>query len=138
MAFLAQVSTQQVITKSISTVTLDVSSITGIVIGTLQPGDLTSTIQGLGTLGYISSASSSSTPSTLSTFAVLTSSITTSSLRIGQWPLEEAANIAINDPTAATTSSVWRKQRQRQRRRRRWLLLLQRYQRHVCTSAAYP
>ena len=105
MAFLAQVSTQQVITKSISTVTLDVSSITGIVIGTLQPGDLTSTIQGLGTLGYISSASSSSTPSTLSTFALLTSSITTSSLRIGQWPLEEAANIAINDPTAATTSS---------------------------------
>ena len=55
MAFLAQVSTQQVITKSISTLTLDVSSITGVVLGAVQPVDLTSTTQGLGTLGYISS-----------------------------------------------------------------------------------
>jgi hypothetical protein len=55
MAFLAQVSTQQVITKSISTLTLDVSSITGVVLGAVQPEDLTSTTQGLGTLGYISS-----------------------------------------------------------------------------------
>ncbi len=55
MAFLAQVSTQQVITKSISTLTLDVSSITGVVLGAVQPVDLTSTTQGLGTLGYLSS-----------------------------------------------------------------------------------
>jgi hypothetical protein len=54
MAFLAQVSTQQVITKSISTLTLDVSSITGVVLGAVQPGDITSTVQGLGTAGYIS------------------------------------------------------------------------------------
>jgi hypothetical protein len=55
MAFLAQVSTQQVITKSISTLTLNVSSITGIVLGAVQPQDITSTTQGLGTLGYVSS-----------------------------------------------------------------------------------
>jgi hypothetical protein len=55
MAFLAQVSTQQVITKSISTLTLDVSSITGVVLGAVQPQDITSTTQGLGTLGYVSS-----------------------------------------------------------------------------------
>lgn len=55
MAFLAQVSTQQLITKSISTLTLDVSSITGVVLGAVQPGDITSTTTGLGTLGYLSS-----------------------------------------------------------------------------------
>jgi hypothetical protein len=55
MAFLAQVSTQTLITKSISTLTLDVSSITGIVLGAVQPADITSTTQGLGTLGYVSS-----------------------------------------------------------------------------------
>jgi hypothetical protein len=55
MAFLAQVSTQQVITKSISTLTLDVSSITGVVLGAVQPQDITSTTKGLGTLGYVSS-----------------------------------------------------------------------------------
>ena len=55
MAFLAQVSTQQVITKSISTLTLDVSSITGVVLGAVQPADITSTVQGLGTVGYVSS-----------------------------------------------------------------------------------
>lgn len=54
MAFLAQVSTQQVITKSISTLTLDVSSITGITLGAVQPNDVTSTTTGLGTLGYLS------------------------------------------------------------------------------------
>lgn len=55
MAFLGLVSTQQLITKSISTLTLDVSSITGVVLGAVQPQDITSTTQGLGTLGYVSS-----------------------------------------------------------------------------------
>jgi hypothetical protein len=78
MAFLAQVSTQQVITKSISTLTLDVSSITGIDLGAFSGstntlsaasilvssinGDLPvgaeslrSTVGGLGAAGYISS-----------------------------------------------------------------------------------
>ena len=101
MAFLAQVSTQQVITKSISTLTLDVSSITGIVLGAVQPQDITSTTQGLGMLGYISSAQLVSTvqglgqiylstgggggttflvPSTFSTVRLLTSSVTASTV----------------------------------------------------------
>ena len=61
MAFLAQVSTQQLITKSISTLTLNVSSITGVVLGAVSPADITSTIQGLGSIGYISTSQLTST-----------------------------------------------------------------------------
>ena len=97
MALLAQVSTQQLITKSISTLTINVSSITGIVLGAVQPSDILSTTAGLGSIGYISSTQLFSTveglgqiytstsggiPSTLSTFAILTSSLRTSTIGV--------------------------------------------------------
>lgn len=77
MAFLAQVSTQQVITKTITTSTLSaqyistlsiwVSSINGALpgSGSLSQQALTSTVVGLGTVGYVSSAGGVITQSNL-------------------------------------------------------------------------
>lgn len=135
MALLALVSTQSLIAKSISTFTLNISTITGgnsvnteqltSTIGGLGQiytstagggggGDVTSanlvsTVKGLGTVGYLSTAGGgiTSLPSTISTFSLLTSSIfaSTATINIVSSLLVNASSINANVMTTSTVNA---------------------------------